>query len=54
MLSFPTDDDTYSYILDTEASKSGVRVVFSQIQKDGDERVIAYYSPTLNRAQRQC
>jgi len=50
MLAFPTSDGTY--ILDTDASQTGVGAVLSQIQKDGEERVIAYSSRTLNRAQR--
>ena len=50
MLAFPTSDGTY--ILDTDASQTGVGTVLSQIQKDGEERVIAYSSRTLNRKQR--
>lgn len=49
-LSFPTADGTY--ILDTDASQTGVGAVLSQIQNN-EERVIAYSSRTLNRAQRQ-
>ena len=35
------------YMLDTDASDVGVRVVLSQIQ-EGNERVVAYYSKTLS------
>ena len=39
------------YILDTDASNVGIGAVLSQVQ-NGEERVIAYASKTLNRAQR--
>ncbi|CAC5365137.1 unnamed protein product [Mytilus coruscus] len=49
-LSFPSEDG--AYILDTNASQTGVGAVLSQIQ-NGEEHVIAYSSRTLNRAQKQ-
>jgi hypothetical protein len=39
------------FIVDTDASNCGTGGVFSQVQ-DGQERVIAYYSKTLNKAER--
>jgi hypothetical protein len=39
------------FIVDTDASNFGIGGVLSQI-KDGQERVIAYYSKTLNKAER--
>lgn len=50
VLSFPTTEG--QFILDTDASLSGIGAVLSQIE-DGQERVIAYASRTLNRAQRR-
>ena len=40
------------FILDTDASHYGVGAVLSQLQ-DGHERVIAYFSRSLNRAEKQ-
>jgi hypothetical protein len=37
------------FIMDTNASNVGIGGVISQVQ-DGQERVIAYYSKTLNKA----
>ncbi|CAC5378633.1 unnamed protein product [Mytilus coruscus] len=45
-------DEDGAYILDTDASQTGVRAVLPQIQ-NGEEHVIAYSSRTLNRAQKQ-
>jgi hypothetical protein len=39
------------FIVDTDASNWGIGGVLSQVQ-DGQERVIAYYSKTLNKAER--
>ena len=50
ILGFPNTTD--QYWLDCDASSFGISGVLSQIQ-DGTERVIAYFSKTLNRAQRQ-
>ena len=50
ILGFPNTTD--QYLLDCDASSFAISGVLSQIQ-DGTERVIAYYSKTLNRAQRQ-
>ena len=49
ILAYPKDG--CPYILDTDASNVGLGGVLSQVQ-DGEERVIAYASKTLNRAQR--
>ena len=40
------------FILDTDASNAGIGAVLSQLQ-DGQERVIAYFSRSLNRAEHQ-
>jgi hypothetical protein len=39
------------FVVDTDASNFGIRGALSQIQ-DGRERVIAYYSKTLKKAER--
>jgi hypothetical protein len=39
------------FIVDTDASNVGIGGVLSQV-KDRQERVIAYYSKTLNKAER--
>jgi hypothetical protein len=39
------------FIVDTYASNVGIGGVLSQVQ-DGQERVITYYSKTLNKAER--
>ena len=49
ILAYPKDG--CPYILDTDASNVGLGGVLSQVQ-DAEERVIAYASKTLNRAQR--
>ena len=49
ILAYPRPDG--SYILDTDASDVGVGAVLSQVQ-DGAERVVAYASRTLRRAER--
>lgn len=49
ILAYPEIDKPY--ILDTDASNAGVGAVLSQVQ-DGQERVVAYFSKTLNRAER--
>jgi len=48
VLSFPTGHG--EFILDTDASNHGIGAVLSQIQ-DGTERVIAYYSRVLSKAE---
>ena len=49
ILSLPRDDG--SNVLDTDASKSGLGVVYSQLQ-DGEEKVIMYASRLLSKADR--
>ena len=49
ILAFPRTD--LPFILDTNASDHGIGVVLSQIQ-EGIERVIAYYSRVLSKAER--
>jgi len=39
------------FILDTDASNHGIGVVLSQVQ-NGSEKVIAYFSRVLNKAER--
>lgn len=48
ILAYP--DSTSEFILDTDASMSGIGAVLSQIQ-NGEEKVIAYASRTLNKSQ---
>ena len=50
ILGYPLPDAPF--ILDTDASNHAIGAVLSQIQ-DGQERVIAYYSQTLSRSQKQ-
>ena len=50
ILSYP--DFSVSYILDTDASNDGVGGVLSQKQ-EGQEKVIAYFSNTFNKAERR-
>jgi len=49
ILSFPSGDE--KFILDTDASNIGIGAVLSQIQ-GGEEKVIAYFSRVLNKAER--
>ena len=49
ILAFPNADE--SFILDTDARNTGVGAVFSQ-QRDGCERVVAYFSRTLTKTER--
>lgn len=48
ILSYPTE--TGKFVLDTDASATGLGAVLSQIQ-EGEERVIAFASRTLNKSQ---
>ena len=48
-MSYPTPEG--AFVLDTDASLAGVGAVLSQLQ-GGQEKVIAYYSSNLNRAER--
>ena len=49
IVAYPNDDG--EYILDTDASDIGIGAVLSQIQ-NGQEKVIAYGSRTLNKAEK--
>ena len=51
ILIYPSLDK--EFILDTDASGTGVGAVLSQIGEDGKEHVIAYYSKTLSKTERQ-
>ena len=50
ILTFP--DYSKQFILDTDASDTGIGGVFSQVQ-DGEERVVAYASRSLSKAERR-
>jgi hypothetical protein len=49
ILAYPKPGERF--IVDTDTSNFGIGGVFSQVQ-DGQERVIAYYSKTLNKAEK--
>ena len=49
VLGYPTPDD--QFVVDTDASLTGVGAILSQLQ-DGQEKVISYYSSSLSRAER--
>ena len=49
ILAFPASEQ--KYIVNTDASSTGLGAVLSQVQ-NGEERVIAYYSKTLSKPER--
>ena len=51
ILAYPCPDG--NYILDTDASDTGIGAVLSQVQ-DGVERVVAYSSRSLRKEERNC
>ena len=51
ILGFP--DYTKPFLLDTDACDTGLRAVLSQVDEYGAERVVAYASSTLSRAERR-
>lgn len=51
VLVYPDFDQPF--ILDTDASRDGIAAVLSQIDKQGQERAIAYGSCLLSKAERQ-
>ena len=51
ILAFP--DYEREFILDTDASDTGIGAVLSQVQEDGSERVIAYASRVLTKPERR-
>ena len=51
VLAYPDVNGTF--LLDTDASGTGVGGVLSQIQADGEEKPVAYASFTLNKSQRR-
>ena len=48
VLGYPTMEDPF--VIDTDASLTGVGAVLSQVQ-DGQERVLCYYSHRLSKAE---
>ena len=47
-----TVSDTKRFILDIDASDSGLRVVLYQLDEEGAEHVVAYASHLLTKAER--
>ena len=52
VLGYPSTEPGDAFILDTDACDYGIGAVLSQIQR-GQERVIAYFSKSLGRSERQ-
>ena len=51
ILPYPINNE--EYIVDTNASNFGLGGILSQVQ-DSDDRVIAYFSKYLNKAEAEC
>ena len=50
VMAYPLNDGMF--VLDTDACDTAIGAVLSQVQADGKERVVAYASRTLNKAER--
>ena len=50
ILAYP--DPAKRFVVDTDASKESLGAVLSQLDEDGSERVIAYYSKSMTQPER--